>query len=250
MVIKKRSPNYPGIDLEEAVQVTATLYQGVSRGEFTPTDATKAWGYNSASGPVKIRLAALRQYGLIEGKKGENPRLSKRALTLVLRNQSSREYQQALREAALEPGLFAELYESMPDAAPDAMRQHLIVERTFTDEGANRVSEVFRATIALANFPKSSKLTGQNQGELDGSRDEDEEIPPTLPPGPHAPLSQGSLTIPVPFSENKIGMLTLPLEMTDQDWKKLDRILLGYRPESEEGAKDARIAASAEEGNQ
>ena len=44
MVIKKRSPNYPGISLEEAVRAIVELYQGhiaghgVGRGQFTPQD--------------------------------------------------------------------------------------------------------------------------------------------------------------------------------------------------------------------
>ena len=55
MVIKRRSPNYPNIDLQEAVRVVATLYQGsvqgrgVGRGEFTPQDAAAAWGYTSTA---------------------------------------------------------------------------------------------------------------------------------------------------------------------------------------------------------
>ena len=86
MVTRQRSPNYPGVDLGSAIESSQTLYQRVQRGEFTITDAAKAWGYNSVSGPVRVRLAALRQYDLIDGKKGDNPRLSRKALTFVLRD--------------------------------------------------------------------------------------------------------------------------------------------------------------------
>jgi len=236
MVVKHRSPNYPGIDLEECVQVLAPLYQGVSRGQFTPADAAKAWGYNSTGGPVKIRLASLRQFGLLDGKKGENPRLSNHALTLILRNQASREYQQAIREAAEAPSLFAELNASMHAAAPDALRQHLIVERGFTDEGANRFIEVFRSTIALANPPEYGNMEGQDS---DNSSQDDEEQrdmpppspPPPPPPYPGAPVPEGSMTIPVNFAPDKVGTVTLPINMTEGDWERLDRILTAYRPD-------------------
>ena len=32
MIIKRRSPNYPSIDLQEAVNVVATLFQGIDSG--------------------------------------------------------------------------------------------------------------------------------------------------------------------------------------------------------------------------
>ncbi len=221
MVIKHRSPNYPGIDLEESVQVLATLYQGVGRGQFTANDAAKAWGYKSTGGPAKVRLASLRQYGLVEGRKGENPHLSNRALTLVLRNQASKEYRQALREAALAPTLFAELHSAMHDAAPDALRQHLIVERSFTDEGASRFIEVFRSSTALANPTEYDKMGTQDE---DNSHEDDEEKEMPPPPSP------GTITIPVPFGPDKIGTVTLPVQMTPEDWGRLDMILKAYMP--------------------
>lgn len=63
MVLKQRSPNYPGVDLVEAVDLLKKLYPKVQRGEFTPSDAAGPMGYNSVSGPVRRKMAALKQYG-------------------------------------------------------------------------------------------------------------------------------------------------------------------------------------------
>ena len=101
MVTRQRSPNYPGVDLEEAIEASQTLYQHFQRGEFTLEDAAKAWKYTSVSGPVRVKLAALRQFGLIDGKKGDNPRLSRQALTFALRNRASREYIDATKLACI-----------------------------------------------------------------------------------------------------------------------------------------------------
>ena len=44
MVTRLRSPNYPGIDLGEAIEASQAIYQHVQRGEFVPDNAAKAWG--------------------------------------------------------------------------------------------------------------------------------------------------------------------------------------------------------------
>lgn len=235
MVIKRRSPNYPGINLEEATQVIATLYQGsqpgqgVGRGQFTPQDAARAWGYTSISGPTKTRLASLRQYALVEGKKGGNPRLSERALTLILRNQASREHRQAIWEAALTPPIFAELHQRMAGAAEDALRQFLIVERNFTDEGANRLIAVYQASVGYAGLDVYANMAGQKGDGVESEIEEEEEaaMTPSLLP------TEGTMTIPLPLSRDKIGTLTVPIDMDDEDWKRLDRILKAYKPEQE-----------------
>ena len=114
MAVRHRSPNYPGVDLEAAIEAASMLYDKVKRGAFTPVDATEAWGYSSASGPVRVKIAALRQFGMLDGKKGENPALSRLGLTFILRNRSSREYQDALRRAATNPPLFAKAKDTKP----------------------------------------------------------------------------------------------------------------------------------------
>ena len=162
MATKHRSPNYPSVDLETALELLQKLYKKVHKGEFTAIDAAGAWGYKSASGPLRSRIAALKQYGLLEGKKGrnaENPRISRRGLILVLRNKASGDYQAELKIAALAPPLFAEIHNTRSDAADGALREHLIVDKGFTDGGAQRFIEVYRATVQLANLNKDDEMS-------------------------------------------------------------------------------------------
>jgi len=243
MVIKRRSPNYPGISLEVAVDVIGKLYQGhtpgvgVGRGQFTPQDAATAWGYSSTTGPVQIRIGALRQYGLIEGRKGDNPKLSNRAMTLILRDRGSREHRDALREAALDPVIFAELHEELTGAAPDALRQFLIVERNFTSDGANRLIGVYSSSIIYAGLDEYDNIAAQDESVIPDDFDEEENVmPPTPPTPPVPPTAAGSITIPVPLAQDKVATLNIPMNMTPDDWKRLDRILTAYRPD------DATIA--------
>src|SRR5437867_12855179 len=114
---KDRSPNYPALSLETAVQRAKALYEREGRSAVAPEVAVKAWGYRSLSGPSRSQIAALRHYGLIEQPSNGNLRLSNRALALVLRSPDSPEYQAALRDAALTPALFRELYEDRMGAS-------------------------------------------------------------------------------------------------------------------------------------
>ena len=243
MVTRQRSPNYPSIDLGEAIEASQALYQHVQRGEFTLEDAAKAWGYTSASGPVRGRLGALRQYGFIDGKKGGNPRLSRQALTFVLRNRASREYIDALKQAALEPPLIEEVHRLKGGASDAVIREYLILDRNFTDDGAHRFAEVYKATIRLANLGEDDDVSGL---EEDSMEDDGYSLSPVLPPPLRPPSPpEGTITIPVPMSQNRVGTVTLPSDMTSQDWKRFDKILQGYRPDEEIETTDTEIEESA-----
>ena len=234
MVTRLRSPNYPGIDLGEAIEASQAVYQRFQRGEFTLEDAAKAWGYTSASGPVRVKLAALRQYGLIDGKKGGKPRLSRQALTFILRNRASREYIDALKQSALAPPLIGEVHRLKGGASDAAIREYLIMDRNFTDDGAQKFVDVYKATIRLASVDDDSIISRLEEDEIE----DDGDTPPPPPPAPAPPSLEGTITIPVPIGQNRIGTVTLPINMTNQEWKRFDRILNGYRPDEETETED------------
>ena len=227
VVTKQRSPNYPGCDLETSIAGAKALYETVSKGEFNLADTIKAWGYGSVSGPVRVRLAALRQFGLLQGKKGDNPRLSRLALTLVLRDRSSAEHLSAIKEATLTPPLFKELQDSKPDVADGALREYLILDKNFTLAGADRFIEVYRSTLRLAHIGiEDDIMSGRPEDE--SLREDEPDMPLPLPP----PMPEGSIMIPVLFSQDKVGTVTLPVNMSTSDWKQLDRILTAYKPDN------------------
>lgn len=221
MVVKQRSPNYPAIGLNEAVELVKKAYSKVGRGEFSPLDAAGSWGYGSVSGPVRRKFGALRQYGLVDQKKGDTARVSNRGLTLILRNPASNEYRAALKEAALEPPLFRELHENgKSQAADDALRQYLIVERGFTDDGAQQFINVLRATITVAGLAEESKIASQDDGtESEQPDDKDDAMTTDLLKPPAGKfvmsLAGGSASVRLEF----------PLPLTDAMWKQVTGIL-------------------------
>ncbi|MCE2488545.1 MAG: hypothetical protein J4G17_01025 [Anaerolineae bacterium] len=163
MVAKPRSPSYPSVDLETALDLLRKLYDKVHRGQFMAIDAASAWGYKSVSGPSKSKISTLRQYGLLEGKKGgkntEKPKISRRGLTFVMRHPASREYQAALKTAALSPPLFREIFDALPEVTDGVLREYLLFDKNFTESGAERFIDVYRATIQLVNLDDDGEMS-------------------------------------------------------------------------------------------
>ncbi len=233
MVSRQRSPNYPGIGLGTAIDCVKELYAEAGRGQFTANEAATTWGYRGPSGPVRVRIAALRQYGLLDGQRGENPKLSRRALTFILTNPVSREYRNALKEAGLTPDLFQDIQEARPDASDGVLREYLILDKNFTDDGAGRAITVYRETMKLVELDNSDMMSGLEQDETHEECDK-ETIDSRLPvQRTDAPV--GSISIPIPLSGERMATVILPIDMQSAEWMTLERILRAYKPQSSNG---------------
>ena len=223
---KQRSPNYPMWSLSEAVELVEKLYKTEKRGVFPPESVTAAWGYKSYSGGVRTRFSSLKRYGLIEQKKGLEAKLSERALTLSLRNPASREYIAALQEAALEPPLFREYYEQgRLQSSDDTLKHDLIVNRNFTDNGADDFLGAFRASMAFANLTNDDTVSRQNEDEISQPKEENDAMPPA--PNPDVP----DRVVSLPLAANKWVNLRGPFPMTESDeWTLMQAVLDAMKP--------------------
>jgi hypothetical protein len=163
---KERSPNYPGIALSSAVELVKRLFDKERRSVVAVEEAVGHWGHESLSGPARVRVAALRQYGLIDVMKDNKIRVSDLGLTVCI-PPDERDYKAALKEAALSPPLFQQLWTTMRDASDGNIRHFLMRERGFSLDGAIRVIKSYRASIAFANLSGESydDDSGQENGE-------------------------------------------------------------------------------------
>src|SRR5580765_5992900 len=62
---RTRSPAYPAIDLEDALQKAAILWEKVKRHPVNVNDGVKFWGYESSSSSGHSAMSALKKYGLV-----------------------------------------------------------------------------------------------------------------------------------------------------------------------------------------
>jgi len=157
----ERSPNYPSLTLQEAIERTRRIYDKFGRRTLTSEDAFTAMGYKSASGTAKSHLGALRAYGLLDASKG-TLRVSERAMRLMMTPSDSFEYVTEARAAALEPGIFRDLYETKQDEGDGPLRRYLVIERKFREDGANRLLKVYRDTLSFAGLDKAGYAPGMS----------------------------------------------------------------------------------------
>jgi len=148
---QQRSPNYPRKSLLSSIKDARILYQKEKTAKFASEVAAKALGYTGMNGLVRMRLAAMKQYGLLDtDKKGGVFKLSKRALTILLRPENHAERQNEISLAALEPSLFKKFQQENPTASDDSLKFELVANEGFTGDGAQTFLKVFRNTLAYA----------------------------------------------------------------------------------------------------
>ncbi len=226
---KSRSPRKPSIDLERAVELATTLHRQILNHSSAKETVLQHWGYSPKSSNGLVAFGALRQFGLIDQRRGQDAKLSPLALEIVLDERpDSPERDEAVCRAALNPILHQELWSKYAGKLPsDAdIKLYLQRDKSFPPSGAEDFIKQFRATISYANLTSP-------EPESNGGEDKLEE--PTLgqssagSPQPNrqenvmeAEAAERDLSIPLPGK--RLATLRTPVSLTSADHK----ILTGY----------------------
>ena len=236
---KQRSPRYPCKDLESALADARAIFDREGRSAFQSAVIAKALGYSSLSGPVRRRIAALRQFGLLEDKDGQEC-LSSIAMTLVVRPSSSNEWKEAAKQAALEPRLFQDLQHKL-EASEDSIAHDLILDREFTEDGANQCAKIFKATMSFAGIaePLPEKAHSDNMtSQLEGSSLSDSEhgttqkVGSAMKPNCLSSLSAAARpqVVQLPLSPTEWARLEALFPMTEKAWDQMIALLEAMKP--------------------
>lgn len=143
-----RSPNFPQISLAEAIDNIRLVYQREGRSKMPRLSAIKPLGYSSINGRSLGILAALRAYGLLEGR-GDDVRVTDDAITILNAPADSSERAEALVRAFENPPAFGVL-RAKGEASPDTLRWHLI-KSNFRDDAADKLLRVYLESKELVN---------------------------------------------------------------------------------------------------
>ncbi len=160
---RHRSPAYPGISLEKAIGY-ATKLRGEIRHHAMPARVVaKGMGFtDEKNGAASVALSALRKFGLLEEAEG-GLKLTGRALVLVIPGGNPIDRRKALRDCALAPKIYQELWAKWHDGLPndDAIAYDLETSRNFNPKAVRGFIGDFRATMQYAG------LTGKAEGSED-----------------------------------------------------------------------------------
>lgn len=156
-----RGPSYPFIDLRRALErVTEITAKGAERTKLSPETFYKLWSYAPKSSGARQTMAALNAFGLVEYVgKGTDRRvqLTDLARRIALdKRPGSEDRLRAMAQAAIEPPVFAELYDTYGPILPDStvMEFWLMSEKGFNQQGAEAAVANFVASIEFAGMDK------------------------------------------------------------------------------------------------
>lgn len=159
---RHRSPAYPAIDLEQAINRTYQLYNYAKQGAVTVSNVLLDWGFKADSSNGMKVVAALGYFGLIDDTgTGERRKiqLTERARRIVLDREDSSERVLAIKEAALAPTIYSDLWGNYGHDAPDAeIRTYLIFDKKFNPSAADGIVKDYKASVAYAGIHDSTRI--------------------------------------------------------------------------------------------
>jgi hypothetical protein len=157
----ERSPNYPAQSLPEAIEAARAVYAKQKMGEAPAEILALDMGHKSLTGAARTKIAAMRQYGLMDGR-GNKLRLTDRAFQ-ILQSPDAKEVAQASAQAAYTPPLFAEIQASKPDSSDEALIYWLRREKGFSADGAAKAVEAYKETVAVVGLASGSYNKGNEE---------------------------------------------------------------------------------------
>ncbi len=155
---RTRSPSYPYLDLQGALEKAAILWHAEGRHAASISVVMQHWGYREESSTGYSCVAALKKFGLVDHDgMGETRqiKLSGLALRILLDDDpQSDERRAALREAALGPRIHAELWERYGIDLPSdqSLKRFLVLERSFNEASVDELLAEYKATMAFAGL--------------------------------------------------------------------------------------------------
>ena len=250
MAKRIRSPNYPSISLSDAVDRLVKL-GGVIHSHPAPRDVVlEGMGYSGPNGASLTALAALRKYGLIQ-REGEDFRITERGM-MYLHPQKDEERIQAVRDAAGEPKLFAELNDRFSDGkASDELIRSFLLRNGFTPSAASS---------ALLNYRETMDLVERECGDYDASSDKiNEELtseerpqPTTSPPaspGPPPVVNAPMATNPGQFRVSMTDEFFVDVTASGLNRSGVQR-LIAWLQANQELVPEARVHKGGDENSQ
>lgn len=237
---KPRSPGYPAIDLEKAIEKARELHKQLGRHEADETSVYKILGYAGRSGTSATVLAALKAFGLVEAS-GAGWKISQLANRIFIDNRpDTTEKAAMIREAALKPAMHKymfDTYGATKDLPADSVMEfHLQDVKAFTAQGAKQFIEEYKATMAFVGGTDGANMSSDGEDETPEEVQMNVHSEPsrTLNTGatrlPDQPLSPGMREVPIPIAGSVWPSIKAPFPLTEAAWTQMILVLNAMKP--------------------
>jgi hypothetical protein len=196
---KDRSPNFPFISLERALERAGQLYEKEKRSATPFKVAAEHWRYSPTSSGALQTAAALKQYGLLvdEGSgKDRRVKLTEMALRILLdKREDSTEREHLKRQAALTPPIATEINQKYPEELPSdgTLHHFLVLDRGFNPDNAKNVVKVLKANEGFTHGAMADTISEDIVTDKDSEhRDYPAPTPLIRPKGSDAPVDRST----------------------------------------------------------
>jgi hypothetical protein len=172
--VKGRSPAYPSMSLEEAIARARVIWQHAQRHPVSGPKLAAYWKYGEKSSGWRLAAAALKRFGLVDivgNKKSGEVKLSDLGLRILLDSRNpSPERDAAIKEAALQPAIYADLWSHWGGVLPsdDTIGTYLMLDKGFTQASVLGFIRDFKRTIEFAKLTASDNMLAAGRGESEG----------------------------------------------------------------------------------
>ncbi len=237
---RSRSPGYPAVPLDVAIQRAKKLYDHEARNAAPISVLAAHWGFKAGTSSSNLSVASLKKFGLLDdegSREGRLARLTNLALDILL----NPEPQASIQTAALTPKVHRELYEKHGASLPSdaSLRHELIMTRGFTEAGADDFIRQFRRTLAFAQLgvePSPGRQAAPVQ-DFVAAATPTEEVPSV-----GAQVATGSnqvtvsaaavdaVAIPIPLVGGESVTISGSFPITEPAWQQLIRVLEAMKP--------------------
>jgi hypothetical protein len=246
---KHRSPSYPAIDLEKALERTKQLASVAGNHAAPVSAALSAWSYSAKSSGGMLTLAAVKKYGLAEDEGAHASRQLRvtqlgKELAFYDSDRTTSEWTKLAQTAALTPSIHKELWDKYEGQLPadSVIRPYLVLERGFSESAAAEVLRILHHTLTFAKIEAGSLHASVSEDEPDA--DENGIVKPAAIAEPEAPASaqqqsprevakpvkQQERTVQVPYSPGEWALVQAAFPLTEAAWTQMIAVLEAMKP--------------------
>lgn len=144
-----RSPNYPAIDLESALNALKAAYEADGRSKMARSVLAHHLGYTSLNGRALAKIGAIRAYGFIEGREDEL-RISQDAIICIEAPDGSPELAEAILRCANNPPIFKEITSEYPGLPSEQNLRFFLIKKGFSPDAAAKAAKNYLSTMRFA----------------------------------------------------------------------------------------------------
>jgi hypothetical protein len=172
-----RSASYPSLALEDALGRLTNMKTSIGvKGHFNRETVISAIGYNSVSGASARAVASLVHFGLLSREKDlyTLSELGQKYLMPTLDGQDT----EAIREAALQPKLFKQIYDDYEgQVLPKQLNNILTIKHSIQNKAASSVVKAIESTFKFAGLlGENNILSSPNQQSVTSDADQNTDI--------------------------------------------------------------------------